>query len=63
VYSLGFQPGMRHRIVIVPFLQFTIPIAETVTNLKKADNVYKKTGVIFNFKIFWPKYAKIRHFS
>ncbi len=36
---------------------------ETDTPLKKADNVYKKTGVIFNFKIFWPKYAKIRHFS
>jgi len=31
--------------------------------LNKADNVYKKTGVIFNFKIFWPKYTKIRHFS
>ena len=30
---------------------------------KKADNVYKKTGVIFNFKIFWPKYANLRHFS
>ena len=31
--------------------------------LKKADNVYKKTGVIFNFEIFWPKYAIFRHFS
>jgi|GEM_PF-2356028 len=36
---------------------------ETDTPLKKADNVYKKTGVIFNFKIFWPKYAIFRHFS
>jgi len=31
--------------------------------LKKTDNIYKKTAIIFNFEIFWPKYANFRHFS
>ena len=39
------------------------PDSQEKPTLKKADNVYKKTAIIFNFKIFWPKYAKIRHFS
>jgi len=30
---------------------------------KKADNVYKKTAMIFDEEIFWPKYANFRHFS
>ena len=40
-----------------------VPTVEAGPLLKKADNIYKKTGVIFNFKIFWPKYAIFRHFS
>ena len=65
IYSISACAGRC--CTIVPFLRerfhpVYIGLHSRRTPLNKSDNVYTKTGVIFNFKIFWPKYAKIRRF-